>query len=146
MTIKFLSNTCSAIFLAALLIAATPRESLSQSRRVPPTPPSQQPANGPPADAPATPEHSVLKWEYRILKSPLSLTNNPTMDGVMISRFPYQLPIPLRAKSLEEQIAELAEQGFEVQDFIVVGPGDRGSLSAVEYTSEVVVLLRRAKN
>jgi hypothetical protein len=146
MTSRFLSNTCSAIFLAVFLIAATPSAYPSQSRRVPPTPPSQQPANGPPPDAPATPEHSVLKWEYRILKSPLSQVNNQTTDRVTISRWPYQFPLPLPGKSLEDQIKELAEQGFEVQDFIVIGPGDRGSLGAVEYTSEVVVLLRRAKN
>jgi hypothetical protein len=144
MTIRFLSNTCSAIFLAVFLIAATPSEYPSQSRRVPPTPPSQQPAKGPPPDVPATPEPSVLKWEYRILKSPLSLVNNQTTYRTLIERGPYPLPLP--GKSMEDQIKELAEQGFEVQDFIVVGPGDRGSLGAVEYTSEVVVLLRRAKN
>ena len=125
------------VFLTAIVIAVLSSTMEAQSRRVPAVPPSTQSTSTTTASVPGA---SKSSWDYRILTSPLShAANTPRLQRRNVDSPPLPT-FSSGARTLEEQIRELAEQGYEVQSFNVVSPACSG-----ESDAEVVVLLRRMK-
>ena len=114
----------SAVFLTTLIVGIFSIKMQAQSRRVPEVDSPKTttaPAASPPASSPQT-------WEYRILRGPVS---KPTYANA--------------GPTLEPQIREFAEQGYEIQSFNVVSPACGGASRDLAFEAEAIVLLRRMK-
>jgi hypothetical protein len=129
------------VLVAAIVIAVLSGKLEAQSRRVPDVPSSKQSTTTPTA---GVSDASSAGWDYRILTVQLS-HSTPRVQRRSADSLPTfsNVPRPTVGRSLEEQIRELADQGYEVQSFNVVPPacGSRD----FESEAEVVVLLRRMK-
>ena len=137
MTIKRYAITVAMIVLATAtgtLLAG--RTSAGETERERATMPSAQ------AGSAATPNDE--KWEYRILSAPF-------FDVYVVSTRPDN-PRPSRPMglTLEQQINELAAQGFQVESFQISAPTsatalDNVSLPPAEHHANVMVLMKRLR-
>lgn len=83
-------------------------------------------------------------WEYRILSSPLAyaIPFRPDHATTVLNGRPT---VPPPVPTLEDKINKLADQGFVVDTFKIVGGADSNGY-VNEFSSVVVVVLKRPKS